>query len=34
MTHVAIQEALDGRLVDWMEHVTDAEAGPQSPTVA
>jgi len=30
MTHVAIAEALDGRAVDWLEHVTDAEylAGP------
>ncbi|MBN8995833.1 MAG: cupin domain-containing protein [Rhizobiales bacterium] len=25
MTHVAIQEALDGKAVEWMEHVTDAE---------
>jgi hypothetical protein len=25
MTHIAIQEALNGRLVDWMEHVTDRE---------
>jgi quercetin dioxygenase-like cupin family protein len=23
MTHVAIQEALDGKAVEWMEHVTD-----------
>jgi quercetin dioxygenase-like cupin family protein len=30
MTHIAIQEALDGRVVDWMEQVADAEylAGP------
>jgi quercetin dioxygenase-like cupin family protein len=30
MTHIAIQEALDGRMVTWMEHVTDADylAGP------
>jgi hypothetical protein len=30
MTHIAIQEALDGRVVDWLEHVTDEEylAGP------
>jgi quercetin dioxygenase-like cupin family protein len=27
MTHIAIQEALDGRLVDWMEYVTDAQYG-------
>ena len=25
MTHIAIQEALNGRVVDWMEHVTDKE---------
>jgi quercetin dioxygenase-like cupin family protein len=30
MTHIAIQESLDGKAVDWMEHVGDAEyaAGP------
>lgn len=25
MTHIALQEALDGKTVDWLEHVTDAE---------
>jgi quercetin dioxygenase-like cupin family protein len=25
MTHIAIQEALDGKVVDWLEKVTDAE---------
>ena len=25
MTHIAIQEQLDGRTVDWLEHVSDAE---------
>jgi quercetin dioxygenase-like cupin family protein len=25
MTHVAIQEKLDGKAVDWMEHVTDEQ---------
>ncbi len=25
MTHIAIQEALDGKTVDWLEHVSDAE---------
>ena len=25
MTHIAIQEALDGKMVDWMEKVTDEE---------
>lgn len=30
MTHIAIQEQLDGKAVDWMEHVTDGQyrAGP------
>jgi quercetin dioxygenase-like cupin family protein len=27
MTHIAIQEALDGNAVDWLEHVTDAQYG-------
>ena len=25
MTHIAIQESLDGKVVDWMEHVTDEQ---------
>lgn len=25
MTHIAIQEALDGKVVDWLEKVTDEE---------
>ena len=25
MTHIAIQEKLDGKVVDWLEHVTDAQ---------
>jgi quercetin dioxygenase-like cupin family protein len=25
MSHVAIVEALDGKNVDWMEHVTDEQ---------
>jgi quercetin dioxygenase-like cupin family protein len=25
MTHIAIQEKLDGKVVDWMEHVTDGQ---------
>jgi quercetin dioxygenase-like cupin family protein len=31
MTHIAIQEARDGKVVTWMEHVTDEEylKGPQ-----
>ena len=30
MTHIAIQESLDGKVVQWMEHVTDEQynAGP------
>jgi quercetin dioxygenase-like cupin family protein len=27
MAHLAMQEALDGKAVDWLEHVTDAEYG-------
>ena len=27
MTHIAIQESLDGKAVDWMEHVTDEQYG-------
>jgi len=25
MTHIAIQEQLDGKVVDWMEHVSDQQ---------
>ena len=25
MTHIAIQEALNGKTVDWLEHVSDAQ---------
>ena len=25
MTHIAVQEALDGKAVEWMEHVSDAQ---------
>jgi quercetin dioxygenase-like cupin family protein len=30
MTHIAINEALDGKMVEWLEHVTDEQylAGP------
>jgi quercetin dioxygenase-like cupin family protein len=31
MTHIGIQEALDGQVVDWMEPVTDAQY-PPSPS--
>lgn len=32
MTHIAIAESLDGKAVDWLEHVTDAQyqAGPKA----
>lgn len=31
MTHIAIQEALEGNVVNWMEKVTDVQylAGPK-----
>jgi len=31
MTHIALQEALDGKVIDWMEPVSDAQylAGPE-----
>jgi hypothetical protein len=25
ITHIALQEKLDGKVVDWMEHVTGAQ---------
>jgi len=25
MTHIAIQEAVDGKVVDWLEHVSDEQ---------
>jgi quercetin dioxygenase-like cupin family protein len=25
MTHIAIQESLDGKVVEWLEHVTDEQ---------
>jgi len=28
MTHIAIQEALDGKVVDWMEKVSDEQFHP------
>ncbi|MBN9071837.1 MAG: cupin domain-containing protein [Rhizobiales bacterium] len=27
MTHIALQEVKDGKVVDWMEHVTDQQYG-------
>jgi len=32
MTHVAIQEGLDGKVVDWLEQVSDAEYGGMRAT--
>jgi quercetin dioxygenase-like cupin family protein len=32
MTHIAIQEALNGKVVDWMEKVTDEQYQPRSST--
>jgi quercetin dioxygenase-like cupin family protein len=33
MTHIALQESLDGKVVDWMEHVSDEQyqAKPGAP---
>jgi quercetin dioxygenase-like cupin family protein len=30
MTHIAVQEALLGKAVDWMEHVSDEQYQPKS----
>jgi quercetin dioxygenase-like cupin family protein len=27
MVHITVQEAVDGKYVDWMQHVTDEEYG-------
>jgi quercetin dioxygenase-like cupin family protein len=27
MTHIALQEQLDGKAIEWMEKVTDAQYG-------
>jgi quercetin dioxygenase-like cupin family protein len=29
MTHLALQEALDGKVVEWMEKISDAQYGKQ-----
>jgi quercetin dioxygenase-like cupin family protein len=31
MTHIAIQEKLDGKAVEWMEHVSDRQYGAAQP---
>jgi quercetin dioxygenase-like cupin family protein len=30
MVHIAIQEALDGKAVEWLEHVSDAQYGEKA----
>ena len=30
MTHIAIQEKLNGKAVEWMEHVTDDHYSPKT----
>jgi quercetin dioxygenase-like cupin family protein len=32
MTHIAIQESLDGEAVEWMEKVSDADYQPEADT--
>ena len=32
MTHIAIHEALDGKAVEWMEHVSDEQYGAGADT--
>jgi len=34
MTHIAVQEQLDGKAVEWLEHVTDEQYGGTSTAVA
>lgn len=31
MTHIAVQESLDGKVVDWLEHVTDEQYQTSHP---
>ena len=33
MTHIAVQEAKEGKVVDWLEKVTDAEYDGRGPAV-
>jgi hypothetical protein len=32
MTHIAIQEQLDGKVVDWLEHVSDEQYRSRRPS--
>jgi len=34
MTHIAIAEALDGQVVEWLEHVSDADYDAPAPADA
>ena len=34
MTHIAIAEALDGQVVEWLEHVSDADYDAPAPAAA
>ena len=34
MTHIAVQEAHDGKAVDWMEQVSDEQYQEATPTAA
>jgi quercetin dioxygenase-like cupin family protein len=34
MTHVAVQEALDGKMVEWLEHVSDQQYGAYAGGIA
>jgi quercetin dioxygenase-like cupin family protein len=33
MSHIAIQESLNGKPVDWLEHVSDAQYGTAVPAL-
>jgi hypothetical protein len=33
MTHIAIAEALDGKVVDWLDKVTDEQYGASRESV-
>ncbi|CAN7320074.1 cupin domain-containing protein [Bosea sp. LjRoot90] len=33
MTHIAVQEALEGKVVDWLDKVSDAEYDGRGPAV-
>jgi hypothetical protein len=33
MTHIAIQEAFNGKVVEWLEHVSDEEYQSKTETL-